>query len=262
VVTVALSLSVILVVVFWLRWHASRGEASTLRRDLEKAQATVARLAKWEKVADADAAALAMVQQAQARADELVTEAQRQQAAAVAQGQVLIDSAKEEAKSIRSAATERAKRVDVDAEATRAAAHDRAEQLVAEATAKAEALAGDALKALQQADQLARTVRALENKIEGYGDRYLIPSHSLIDDLAEGTGSTEAGQRLKVIREQVRQEVKDERAATCDYVEANRRETAIRLRMPSMARPTRSSRVSKPRTPGHCKRSCGMHSPW
>jgi len=47
-------------------------------------------------------------------------------------------------------------------------------------------------------------VTALHNVIEGYGDRYIIPTHSLLDDLAVEFGYDAAGQALKSAREQSR----------------------------------------------------------
>jgi hypothetical protein len=68
---------------------------------------------------------------------------------------------------------------------------------------------------------------ALKNKIEGYGHLYVLPAHSVLDELAESVGFAEAGEKLKAARQRTRSLVKKERAATCEYAEANRRETAV-----------------------------------
>lgn len=47
--------------------------------------------------------------------------------------------------------------------------------------------------------------------------------------MAEELGFTEAGLKLKEARESTRLMIKTGRAATCDYVENNRREIAIRF---------------------------------
>jgi hypothetical protein len=67
----------------------------------------------------------------------------------------------------------------------------------------------------------------MKNLIEGYGDEYLIPEHSLLDDLAEDFGQTEAGVELKNARERTKAMVRNQTASTCEYVEINRRTTAI-----------------------------------
>jgi flagellar biosynthesis GTPase FlhF len=63
--------------------------------------------------------------------------------------------------------------------------------------------------------------------IYGYGDEYIIPNHSLLDDLAEDYSHTDAGIKLKEIRANNRSMIKSKLAADCDYVEPNRKETAI-----------------------------------
>jgi len=99
--------------------------------------------------------------------------------------------------------------------------------IIEQADKKAQEIAGDAYKAMQNATELEKTAKAMKNIIEGYGDRYLIPTFSLLDDLAEEFGHTEGGEKLKFAREKTRLMIKNGTSAKCDYVEANRRETAI-----------------------------------
>lgn len=106
-------------------------------------------------------------------------------------------------------------------------ANSQATQIVANAQAEAQRIAGDALRAQQNVENYRREAKALENVISGYGDQYIVPAQSLLDDLAESTGYAEAGKRLKEAREQTRAMIKAHTAATCEYVEANRRDTAI-----------------------------------
>lgn len=106
-------------------------------------------------------------------------------------------------------------------------ANSEAKNLIEEANRKAEEIAGDAYKALQNASEYTKTAKAMKNIIEGYGDQYLIPTYSLLDDLAEEFGHTEAGEKLKNAREKTRLMIKNQVAANCEYVEANRKETAI-----------------------------------
>jgi hypothetical protein len=102
-----------------------------------------------------------------------------------------------------------------------------AQLIIEKANNKAREIAGDAYKAMQNATELEKTVKAMKNIIEGYGDRYLMPTYSLLDDLAEEFGHTEAGEKLKFSREKTRLMIKNGTSAKCDYVEANRKETAI-----------------------------------
>jgi hypothetical protein len=80
---------------------------------------------------------------------------------------------------------------------------------------------------LKNKDFYEQTAQAMKNVIEGYGDRYIVPSQSLLDDLADEFDHTAAGVELKKARAHTREMVKQRIAAICDYVEANRRDTAI-----------------------------------
>lgn len=204
-------------------------EIDELQAGISKLGAEVSRLAKWKNVADADEAAAEMLKRAQAEADFLKSQAQDVHRAAAMEAAAIRDKAKEEASAIRQEARAKAARVSSDADARLADAEQRAGAVIETANRKAEEIAGEALKAVRDARALEETVRALKNVIEGYGDRYVIPTHTLLDDLAEGFAHTDAGQKLKIIRQRVREAVRDGKAASCDYVEDNRRETAIRF---------------------------------
>jgi hypothetical protein len=106
-------------------------------------------------------------------------------------------------------------------------AHSRATALVDEANVKAKEIAGEALETKENARNFEKIVRAMKSRIEGYGNDYLIPSSSFLDDLAEQFSFADAGQKLKEARDVTRRMVKDRRAATCEYVEENRRDTAV-----------------------------------
>ena len=67
----------------------------------------------------------------------------------------------------------------------------------------------------------------MRNIIDGYGDRYVVPTSTAIDELAEQLGYTKAGALLKTARDTSRGMARAGLAATCDHVELNRRETAI-----------------------------------
>lgn len=75
--------------------------------------------------------------------------------------------------------------------------------------------------------ELSKLVKALENKLTGYSDEYLIPSMSLLDDLIDGYDFLDAATKLKQIRQEIKISIKQNVVAECDYVEDNRRNTAI-----------------------------------
>jgi cell division protein FtsL len=102
-------------------------------------------------------------------------------------------------------------------------------KIILDANIKAEKIAGDAYWAFQNASQLEQSIKAMKNVIEGYGDKYLIPTYSLLDDLAAEFGHVEAGEKLKSARLNTKRMVENSTGANCDYVETTRKETAIRF---------------------------------
>lgn len=145
------------------------------------------------------------------------------------EAKLLIDHSREQAVEERKLAQQRAKELYDQAEAVLAQATRDAGRMVAEAERHAHEIGGDAYTALSEKRMLDQAVKAIHNVIEGYGDRYIIPTHSLLDDLAGDFGHTSAGEALRAAREQSRRMVVQGQAALCDYAEANRRETAIRF---------------------------------
>lgn len=194
-----------------------RGQEAELRvrtktiADLEKTRRELneenERLAKYRQIVDAEV-----------RAAEIIREAEGELAKARADATTARQEANDAAKNKVAAAEDRL------AEAT-----NEAEKIVDRAKQRAEEIAGDAYVAMNRAKELSDTARAMKNVIDGYGDAYIVPTYSLLDDLADEFGHTEAGKKLKTARDTSRTMVKIGRSAVCDYAEPNRRETAIRF---------------------------------
>jgi hypothetical protein len=146
-----------------------------------------------------------------------------------AQAQTLLEQARSSAETERFRATEQAKSIYEQADARLNQATRDAGRIVAQAEERAKEIAGEAHDALRDKQLLEHAAEAMRNVTEGYGERYLIPTHSLLDDLAVEFGYTSAGESLKSAREQSRRMVEQGEAATCDYVEASRRKTAVRF---------------------------------
>lgn len=200
-----------------------------LESELSNAAGSLSRLRQYEGLADADARASLVLSEAEAAASVLRTQAQADLDSARANASQIQVDAQAEAGRIAAEAAARALVASGERDAILAEARERADAVVREGERKAEELAGDALRALEQADRLERTIEALRNTVEGYGDRYLIPQHSLTDELADETSHADVGQQLKGVRDEIRRAIREGRAASCDYVETNRRETAIRF---------------------------------
>lgn len=103
----------------------------------------------------------------------------------------------------------------------------RAQRIIEEANQRAEQIAGDAVSVARDFRQYEQAVKAMRNIIDGYGNQYIIPGQSLLDELAQLYGHTEAGRELKRAREHMKLMVVNGTAAVCDYVETSRKETAV-----------------------------------
>jgi hypothetical protein len=142
---------------------------------------------------------------------------------------ILLDQARTSAAQERTKATQRAKEIRAQADSLLSRATADAGRIVEEAHKRAEQIGGDAYAALRDKQTLEEAVRALWNVTNGYGDRYVIPTRSLLDDLAVDFGHTEAGEALRAAREQSRRMVEQKQAASCNYIEDDRRERANRF---------------------------------
>lgn len=162
-------------------------------------------------------------------AERLIVEASATLSQAQKEAADVIEAAKGEASKLASDASVDAKSKRLASEQMLSRASSQAAKVIEDAQQRAKEIAGDAMRALEDADKLEAISLAMRNVIEGYGDRYMIPAHSLLDELAEVYSFAEAGKQLKVVREYSKVMVAQGRAASCDYVENNRRVTAIRF---------------------------------
>lgn len=180
---------------------------------------------RYSKVIDADSEA----ERIRTEAENVLSHAKIQADDAIAEAQstatIIVTGAKEDAKRIRS----NAQRTEEKASEAARLAQSNADKIIADAKVEAKAIAGDAIEAQGKAKEYERIAMAMKRMIEGYGDEWLKPAYSLLDELAEEFGFTEAGQKLKEARATSARMVKDGMAANCDYVEDYRRTTAIQF---------------------------------
>ncbi|EHK9054625.1 DUF4041 domain-containing protein [Vibrio vulnificus] len=145
----------------------------------------------------------------------------------IANAEVEAEEIRQEARGLRAEAVQRVKVAKDKAESIQIEAREEAEKVLSFAEAEAKRIAGDAYEAKAKADSYEKAIRAMRNTIEGYKDDYIIPNHSVLDDLAEEFGHKEAGEELKAARSRVRAMVKDGYAGSCDYAELHRKTYAI-----------------------------------
>lgn len=198
------------------KYAALASDASKLREELSKANGRIADLAKYEPLIEIDR----YVEEQRGVGQQLVADADRYALAKRQQSESAAEVTLAEARSKGSAKLQ-------EAERKLQAAYERTKEIVDAANTQAQAIAGDAYDALQNAKRYEEAAEAMKNVIEGYGDRYLLPAFHVLDELANEYAFDEAGARLKRARETVRDMIKRGLAANCEYVETNRRETAI-----------------------------------
>jgi hypothetical protein len=185
---------------------------------LQQAQADLVSLSKYAHLRDAEAEVAERLKEALAEAETLHAEASS-----------AVEAAREAAAEEKKEAQERAREIYKQAEALLVQANADASKRLAAAESQAHEIGGEAYEALQNKAALEQAARAIGNVIDGYGDRYIVPTHSAIDDLAADFGHLAAGESLRIARENTRQMVLRGEAAACDYAEKERRETAIRF---------------------------------
>lgn len=198
-----------------------------LNNNITKLEGENRRLSKWQVVEDAQGKADEILNNARNTLEITNREVADLRANSQTQATSMLENAKKEAESI-IAETKREANVRKDeSKASLDSATIEAGEIINTAKKRAEEIAGSAYEAMNKANLYEETTKAMKNIIEGYGDEYIIPGHSLLDDLSEEFGHTEAGNELKKVRERSKLMVKNRTAATCEYVETNRRDTAI-----------------------------------
>jgi hypothetical protein len=226
-----------------------RADRARARYEAERAQIQAERdrlaaenqaLEVYRPILDVRAEAERILQEAQERITTSMREAAEQRSAVEREVAALSENAKRDAQALEVLAKADVEQMRIQAahalkstqervDSMMKSANREAETVVANANKRAQEIAGDAFQAVQNAERFERAAKAMKNVIEGYGDQWVLPSRSLLDDLAEEYAFAEAGTELKNARDRTRLMVKNGTAAICDYVEENRRETAVRF---------------------------------
>ena len=168
-----------------------------------------------------------IITDAENRAQEILDKADDEAESIISKSRSEVQITNDETAIIKKSNKELLQRAKDEAEKIREDATRQAALILSEAENKAKEIAGEAYDIANKAKHYEEVSKAMKNVIEGYGDEYLKPTFSLLDDLADEFGYDEAGQRLKDARERTRMLMKNGDAASCDYVEKNRKDTAI-----------------------------------
>ncbi|SQH74254.1 conserved protein of unknown function, might be phage protein involved in DNA binding [Shewanella benthica] len=164
---------------------------------------------------------------AEAKAKELSITSHSKAKALVTDAELEVVNIKSESKELNAKANQKLKDIKDKVVVLTNEAHEEANRIIELAKVQAQEIAGDAYDAKLKADSYESAIRAMKNTIEGYKDDYIIPNHSVLDDLAEEFSFKDAGEQLKQARKRVKDMVKQGHAGDCDYVEAHRKTYAI-----------------------------------
>lgn len=91
--------------------------------------------------------------------------------------------------------------------------NDQATEILNNARINATSIAGDAWEAKNNAQVYQEALGAIQRRIEGYGDQWVIPNTDLLEDLADEYSFEEAGQNLKLHINHSKQLVKEGKTA-------------------------------------------------
>lgn len=194
-------------------------ENDTLSRENEK-------LSVYKSALNADEEAAKRLEKAKIQAGAIIEKANDQ-------AKNIVDNVHKELESItlqiEEAKKEKRKIVNESKEQAEVIKNDAVKQaanIVSDAERKAKEIAGEAYDIANKAKEYEEIATAMRNVIRGYGDEYLKPTFSLLDELADEFGFDDAGKKLKDAREHTRLLMKNDQASSCDYVELNRKITA------------------------------------
>jgi len=228
-------------------WFIKAREASALRKSVDTAMmlASKASIAQkqLEQYGPIENAKRELFELRKAVDRRMGEAAEREQAVAELQERALKETEAERKRVVREALAEAQQEAKAAREKTKAAleavkqseeraiaiikdAVNRAEEIVKSADHRADEIAGQAMVAARDERRLKAAAEAMQRVIDGYGDAYIKPAASLLDELAEQYAFKDAGLELKQARKASADLVAAGGAARCDYVENNRREAA------------------------------------
>ncbi|MDX6022893.1 DUF4041 domain-containing protein [Scandinavium sp. V105_16] len=182
-----------------------------------------------KKIKTADSIAKEKIEEAQIKAARAVNEAHNQARLTISNANSEAVAITKDARDARLKAKERLDNANSKADELISNANDNAMKIISDAEIRAKEIAGSAYEAKEFAETYQAVAKSMKNKIEGYGDEWIVPNRSVLDELAENYEFTGAGRELQKARELTKSLIKTSKAASCEYVEPNRRNTAIKF---------------------------------
>lgn len=194
----------------------------SLKQQISDLSKRVSSLSKYQSIINAEEKANQIIQNAKDEARIMVTQADSYKK------NLLSDEAqiRLEAKETLISARQQAKSIIEQATIKMDSSVNESYKIIQKAEEKANEIAGSAYEAMKNANEYEKTIVAIKNTIKGYGDDYLKPTFSLLDDLSIEFSHTDAGQKLKVARDRNESLIRNKLAAKCSYMDEERKLTA------------------------------------
>lgn len=207
--------------------HLSRFRACVDAETKAKEMLDKASKESSEILYEARSKAESITSKAKETAERLTTEASEEAERMLASAAPIEEEAKAKAREIIKKATQRAETLENEATAMHTSATSKSKEIIEKAESEAREIAGSAYDLAKRADEIKASIESMRNVIHGYGNQYLKPTESVLDGLAEEFGYTEAGRELANVRAVRKKLSVSLEAATSDYVEKNRHDTAV-----------------------------------
>ncbi|WP_027711635.1 DUF4041 domain-containing protein [Dickeya chrysanthemi] len=181
------------------------------------------------KIRSADITAKNIINNAMSKAESIIDEANHQAELTISNASAEAISITKDARDARLKAKEKLDSANEKANEIINNAHDNATSLIQSAENKAKEIAGAAYEAREFAEKFKDVAQSMKNKIHGYGDEWIIPNQSVLDELAEAYEFSDSGKELVKARQLTKSLIQSNKAADCDYVEPSRKDTAIKF---------------------------------
>lgn len=218
------ALFLILSILFFFLWRSAKKSA---QKDLNAANQRIEELSKYQQIQDVEAWCKDLREKAEDEADHTRRTARAEADTIRAEAKVAAEDLRAKAKASRDSAAQTLAKAEQEANQRLSRADDEAKRIVETAETKAKEIAGNAYDALNKAEEYKALATSMKNIVDGYGDQWIKPTFTLLDQLAEDFGFAEAGQRLKAAQENSLRMVKEGTAGTSKYISKDKREGAV-----------------------------------
>ena len=198
------------------RFQSAKTEFANLQMNNRELKDKIAELSKYQNIIDV-----------KIECEYLLKKAQKDYEKLRERGNLELSEAQENAKESRRNIKEFTEKKQREIELLYENAVRESKRIIENAENKAETIGGDAYRSLREANEIADRIQAMKNVIKGYGNEYLVPSYTLLDQLAEDFSHKEAGENLKKLRQNNKLMIINRQAGICEYMDEERQKTAV-----------------------------------